>query len=78
MLNGILIRIYVLTDVEIGYVYSLLPYYNNLLIKKPLKLGLPVNSRITLTLVKKILINISNVEGYLIEATLQVCHLLMS
>lgn len=56
-------RIYVLTDVKIGYVHSILPYYNNLLIKKPLKLGLPVNSRITLTLVKKILINIPNVEG---------------
>lgn len=49
-----------------------------IIIKKPIKLGLPVNSRITLTLVKKILINIPNVEGYLIEATLQVCYLLMS
>lgn len=58
------IRIYVLADAETGYVYSILPYYGSLTTESLEKPELPVSSRIPLTLVKKLLDNISNAEGY--------------
>ncbi|XP_014478485.1 PREDICTED: piggyBac transposable element-derived protein 4-like [Dinoponera quadriceps] len=58
------IRIYVLADGETGYVYSILPYYGSLTTEGLEKPELPVSSRIPLTLVKKLLDNIPNAEGY--------------
>ncbi|CAK9829606.1 PiggyBac transposable element-derived protein 4 [Anthophora retusa] len=58
------IRIYVLADVKTGYVYSILPYYGSLTTESLEKPELPVSSRIPLTLIKKLLNNVPNAEGY--------------
>lgn len=58
------IRIYVLADGEIGYVYSILSYYGSLTTANLEKPELSVSSRIPLTLVKKLLNNIPSAEGY--------------
>nr|XP_003707254.1 PREDICTED: piggyBac transposable element-derived protein 4-like [Megachile rotundata] len=58
------IRIYVLADVKTGYVYSILPYYGSLTTETLEKPELPISSRIPLTLIKKLLNNVPNAEGY--------------
>ncbi|XP_035219647.1 piggyBac transposable element-derived protein 4-like [Stegodyphus dumicola] len=57
-------RIFVVTDAETGYVYSILPYYGSVTTEDNIKPELPVSSRIPLHFIKKLLDNNSNAEGY--------------